>query len=66
MFVGGFLGDIIAARPIMLMIYALFRYCKAFKRGYRRVDYKKPADIKQAYNKAIKDMFDNRRKYREE
>lgn len=66
MFVGGFLGDIIAARPIILMIYALFRFCKAFKRGYRKVEYKKPADIKQAYNQAIKDMFANRRKYREE
>ena len=66
MFVGGFLGDIIIARPIMLMIYALFRFCNAFKNGYRKVDYKTPKDIKLAYNQAIKDMFTNRRKYREE
>ena len=48
------------------MIYALFRYCKAFKKGYRKVEYKSPKDLREGINKAIKDMFATRKKYREE
>lgn len=66
MFIASFFGDIIVSRPIILMIYALFRYCKAFKKGYRKVEYKSPKDVKASVNKAIKDMFATRRKYREE
>jgi hypothetical protein len=66
MFVGSFVGDVIVSRPIILMIFALIRYCRAYSKGYRKVEYKQPKDIRSAYNKAIKDMFDNRKKYREE
>lgn len=48
------------------MIYALFKYCKAYKKGYRKVQYKSPKDIRESVNNAIKDMFATRRKYREE
>lgn len=64
MFVCSFFGDILVSRPLILLIITLFKYCKAKKQGYKKVQYKSAADIKQALNKAIKDMFDNRRKLR--
>lgn len=66
MFIASFIGDILVSRPIILMIAALFSYCKAAKKGYKKVEYKTTKDIKDVFNKAISDMFANRRKYREE
>lgn len=66
MFIASFFGDIIISRPIVLMILALFKYCKAKKKGYTKIEYKTPKDLKDALNKAITDMFAGRKKYREE
>ena len=66
MFIASFFGDIIVSRPLLLMLYALLRFCKAKKRGYTKIEYKSTKDIKEVFNNAIKDMFVNRRKYREE
>ena len=66
MFIASFFGDIIISRPLALMILALFKYCKAKKKGYTKIEYKTPKDLKDALNKAITDMFAGRKKYREE
>lgn len=45
---------------------AIFKYCTAKKNGYKKIQYKSPKEVKDTLNKAIKDMFANRKKYKEE
>jgi c-di-AMP phosphodiesterase-like protein len=65
MFICSFFGDIIVSRPILILLIALFKYCKFKRRGYEKVQYKSPQELRQVFNKAIKDMFDSRKKMRE-
>lgn len=65
MFIGGFFGDLIVTRPIFLFIMSLLKYCGGRARGYRKVEYKSSKDIKDMMGKAIKEMFEVRRKNRE-
>jgi hypothetical protein len=66
MFIVSFFGDLIVSRPIILMIIAIFKFCKAKKNGYKKIQYKSPKEVKDALGKAIKGMFENRKKYKEE
>ena len=64
MFIGSFFGDIIIVRPAILMLFALLKYCKAKKEGYKKMNYKDVRQIKEDLNKAISDMFATRKKMR--
>lgn len=66
MFVGSFLGDILVSRPIILLLMSLLKFCSAKKKGYSKIEYKSSKEIKDLMGKAIKDMFDQRRKLREQ
>ena len=50
MFIISFFGDIIVSRPIILLVIALFKYCKAKKQGYTKVPFKTQKDIKNLFN----------------
>jgi len=59
MFIGSFIGDILIGRPLLLLLIALLKYCRAKRNGYKKVEYQSPKEIKDLFNKAIKDMFVN-------
>lgn len=66
MFIISFFGDLIISRPIILMLIAAAKFCKAKSNGYKKIVYKSPKEVKDSLNKAIKGMFENRKKYKEE
>ena len=65
MFIGGFLGDLLVARPFFIFIMSLVKYCKGGIQGYKKVEHKNQKDIKDMMGKAIKEMFDYRKKTKE-
>jgi len=62
MFIGSFIGDILISRPLLLMLFALLKFCDAKRKGYKKVEYKDIKQVKEDLNKAIKDMFAARKK----
>jgi hypothetical protein len=66
MFAGGFIGDLLVTRVFFLFLAALFTMCKGAVKGYKKVEYKSSKDIKDVMGKAIKEMFDQRKKMREQ
>lgn len=57
MFIGAWVGDIIVTRVIILAIMSLFKLCKGKIKGYKKIQYKSPKEIKSVLNNAIKDMM---------
>jgi hypothetical protein len=66
MFICSFFADIIVFRPLFLILLSLFRFCRGKRQGYTPVAHKTEKEIQGAFNKAIKDMFDHRKKVKEE
>jgi len=58
MFIGGFLGDILISRPLLLLLLSLIKYSNSKAKGYNKIEYKNSKDIKDLMGKAIKDMFE--------
>jgi hypothetical protein len=65
MFIGSFFGDLLAFRPLILFFMSLIKLCSSKVKGYSKVEYKNNKEVKDLMGKAIKDMFDNRKKQRE-
>ena len=65
MFIGSFFGDLLAFRPLILLFMTAIKMCKSKAQGYTKIDYKSSKEVKDLMGKAIKDMFDSRRKMRE-